>query len=117
MQLMAYEGKDGCDSMMCRTFYTADGRGICHGWHCAGCDEPSSQYGHERCRARACDRGPDERPCLGSRPEPVQNGEPLYCANCGHQGHYQGHGCSHCGMEDGRIADLEPGPWSNGGDR
>lgn len=49
-RLMAYQGKQGCESMLCRRLDA--GAGACIGWHCGVCDEPSSQYGHERCQPK-----------------------------------------------------------------
>lgn len=50
-RLMAYQGKKGCRSLTCRRMYLpgSEEMGECHGWHCAVCDEPSSQYGHADC--------------------------------------------------------------------
>lgn len=50
MKQLAYSGKVGCTSVMCRRIVHTDGTfGPCMGWHCAVCDEPSSQQGHASC--------------------------------------------------------------------
>lgn len=50
-RLMAYQGKRDCTSLRCRRMYLPGSKemGECLGWHCAVCDEPSSQYGHPDC--------------------------------------------------------------------
>lgn len=43
---LAYQGKEGCESMVCRVMPQDDGTYLCMGWHCAYCDEPCSSQGH-----------------------------------------------------------------------
>jgi hypothetical protein len=49
---MAYEGKEGCDDLMCRRMMGPNGPDLarCMGWHCAVCHAPTSMYGHDTCR-------------------------------------------------------------------
>lgn len=51
--LLAYQGKQGCRSLVCRRMYSpgSDDLGECMGWHCGVCGDPSSQYGHRECHA------------------------------------------------------------------
>ncbi len=43
---LAYEGKIGCQSVMCRSIPDGTGGWKCVGWHCSYCDEPTSYQGH-----------------------------------------------------------------------
>lgn len=51
--LLAYQGKAGCESSLCRRRYYPETEtwGECMGWHCAKCDEPSGEQGHGSCRS------------------------------------------------------------------
>ena len=52
--MLAYQGGDDCQDPSCtRTNWTVDDLGVCVGWHCAICHEPSSMLGHKDCRANA----------------------------------------------------------------
>jgi hypothetical protein len=43
-RLLAYRGKEGCRSVVC----TRSGPSArCYGWHCATCDAPCSEQGHD----------------------------------------------------------------------
>ncbi len=44
--LLAYQSEPGCQSMMCRRDFSDGMPGVCAGWHCGNCHQPSSQYGH-----------------------------------------------------------------------
>lgn len=52
-RLVAYQGKEGCTSWSCTrrgSLMREDGTwdaGTCFGWHCSGCDEPTSMMGHD----------------------------------------------------------------------
>ena len=43
-RLMAYRGKEGCRNPFCTQGTSAT---HCYGWHCSGCDQPTSMMGHE----------------------------------------------------------------------
>lgn len=53
--LIAYQGREGCQSGVCRSIQNEAGEWICVGWHCAFCHEPSSYQGHVDCH-------PDQAP-------------------------------------------------------
>lgn len=53
--MLAYQGKDGCESTLCRRMVkrSDDGSfliGPCLGYHCPICDEPCSMMGHSECQ-------------------------------------------------------------------
>lgn len=53
--MLAYQGKEGCQSPLCRRFAQRndDGSfdvGPCLGYHCPICHEPSSMMGHNECQ-------------------------------------------------------------------
>ncbi len=48
-ELLAVEGKDGCQDPRCRRVMGEPG---CRGWHCPTCGEPCSSQGH-RCQESA----------------------------------------------------------------
>lgn len=47
--LIAYQGKNGCQSPICRSMPDGKGGWKCVGWHCAVCHRPSSYQGHPSC--------------------------------------------------------------------
>jgi hypothetical protein len=57
---LAYAGKEGCQSMVCRAMPDGDGGYVCVGWHCSYCDEPCSSQGH-RCDAAVAVLGESRR--------------------------------------------------------
>ena len=51
--MLAYQGGDNCQNPCCtRAGCGPDDPGVCVGWHCSICDEPSSMVGHKACRDR-----------------------------------------------------------------
>lgn len=62
-RLMAYRGREGCTSWQCTRLNSRmrnDGTwdaGDCYGWHCSGCDAPTSMMGHD-CPTRRAPRAP-----------------------------------------------------------
>lgn len=43
---LAYQGKEGCQSMRCTVMPDGEGGWYCVGYHCSYCDEPCSSQGH-----------------------------------------------------------------------
>lgn len=43
---LAYVGKEGCQSGLCRSMPDGEGGYRCIGYHCSYCDEPCSSQGH-----------------------------------------------------------------------